>query len=162
MGGEVGLISVEKVKDLYSPPGCINSEVKSEYIEISKVIYSRSHWEWHFRILFERSTLKILTSLWPRFSEKRGWSFELWALKELSKMSPHVRFAVPPSLSKYSLSRWCEYTRRWMNTLSGDLPPSQDSLFVACTSSYAHPSHSLLNDQVIEVIRFWMTKSYKG
>ena len=40
------------------------------------------------------SKLKARTSLLPRFSEKRRSSFELWALKELSKMSPQVGLAV--------------------------------------------------------------------
>jgi len=37
---------------------------------------------------------KEILSLVPRFSRKRRSSFELWALKELSKMSPHVALAV--------------------------------------------------------------------
>ena len=48
----------------------------------SPIMYSQSHVGWHFR------KLKARTSLLPRFSEKRRWSFELWALKQHSKMSP--------------------------------------------------------------------------
>ena len=44
--------------------------------------------------LFQSSKLEARTSLWPRFSEKSRSSFELWALKELLKMSPHVGLAV--------------------------------------------------------------------
>ena len=38
----------------------------------------------------QSSKLKARTSLLPRFSEKRRSSFDLWALKQLSKMSPQV------------------------------------------------------------------------
>ena len=38
--------------------------------------------------IFESSKLKARMSLLPRFSEKRRSSFELWALKQHSKMSP--------------------------------------------------------------------------
>jgi len=44
--------------------------------------------------IFESSKLKARTSLLPRFSEKRRSSFELWALKQHSKMSPQVELAV--------------------------------------------------------------------
>jgi len=54
----------------------------------------RSHLGWHFRMLFQSSKLKARTSLLPRFSEKRRSRFELWALKELSKMPSHVGLAV--------------------------------------------------------------------
>jgi len=40
------------------------------------------------------SKLKAPTSLLPRFSGKRRSSFELLALKELSKISPHAGLAV--------------------------------------------------------------------
>ena len=40
------------------------------------------------------SKLKARTSLLPRFTEKRGSSFELWALKQHSKMSPQMGLAV--------------------------------------------------------------------
>jgi len=46
-------------------------------------------------VIFESSTLKARTSLLPRFDEKRRSSFELWALKQHSKMSPQVGLAVP-------------------------------------------------------------------
>ena len=59
-----------------------------------KCRYSKSHLGWHFRMLFQKSKLKARTSLLPRFSEKRSSNFELWALKELSKMSPQVGLAV--------------------------------------------------------------------
>jgi len=49
-------------------------------------------------MLFQSSKLKDRRSLLPCFSAKRRVSFELWALKELSKMSPHVRLAVNRSL----------------------------------------------------------------
>ena len=52
--------------------------------------YSQSHVGWNFRKLFQSSKLKDRTSLLLRFREKRRSSFELWALKEFSKMSPHV------------------------------------------------------------------------
>jgi len=45
-------------------------------------------------MLFQSSKLKARTPVLPRFNEKRRSSFELWALKELSKMSPHVGQAV--------------------------------------------------------------------
>jgi len=45
--------------------------------------------------IFESSKLKAWTSLLPRFSEKRRSSFELWALKRYSKISPQVGSAVP-------------------------------------------------------------------
>ena len=48
-------------------------------------------------VIFESSKLKARTSLLPRFSEKRLLSFELWALKQHSKMSPQVGLAVHPS-----------------------------------------------------------------
>jgi len=41
-------------------------------------------------VIFESSKLKARTSLLPRLSEKRRSSFELWALKQHSKMSPQV------------------------------------------------------------------------
>jgi len=44
--------------------------------------------------IFESSKLKDRMSLLPRFSEKRRSSFELWALKQHSKMSPQVGLAV--------------------------------------------------------------------
>jgi len=47
--------------------------------------------------IFESSKLKARTSLLPRFSKKRRWSFELRelrALKQHSKMSPQVGLAV--------------------------------------------------------------------
>jgi len=54
----------------------------------------------HFRMLFQSSKLSSNVFL-PRFSEKRRSSFELWALKELSKISPQVGLALqttpPPS-----------------------------------------------------------------
>ena len=54
--------------------------------------------------IFESSKLKARTSLLPRFTrtslftepwQKRRSSFELWALKQRSKMSPQVRSAEP-------------------------------------------------------------------
>jgi len=44
--------------------------------------------------IFENSKLKARTSRLPRFSEKRRSNFELWALKQHSKMSPQVGLAV--------------------------------------------------------------------
>ena len=44
--------------------------------------------------IFESSQLKARTSLLSCFSEKRRLSFELWALKQHSKMSPQVGSAV--------------------------------------------------------------------
>jgi len=38
---------------------------------------------------FKSTKLKVQTSLLPRFSEKRCVSFELWALKQLSKIIPN-------------------------------------------------------------------------
>jgi len=57
--------------------------------------YSQSHVGWHFR------KLKARTSLLPRVSDWRRWSFELWALsfefwvlKQQSKVSLQVGLAV--------------------------------------------------------------------
>jgi len=65
--------------------------------------------------IFESSKLKARTSLLPRFSEKRRWSFELWALKQHSKMSPQVGLAVAlVSLlreMRASHERWEHHTR---------------------------------------------------
>jgi len=44
--------------------------------------------------IFESSKLKARKSLLPRFSKKGRSSFELWALKQHSKMSPQVGSAV--------------------------------------------------------------------
>ena len=44
--------------------------------------------------IFESSKLKAPTCLLAHFSEKRRSSFELWALKQHSKMSPQVGSAV--------------------------------------------------------------------
>jgi len=52
-------------------------------------------------VIFESSKLKARMSLSPRFSEKRRSSFELWALKQYSKMSPQVGLAV--------CLLWCVY-----------------------------------------------------
>jgi len=49
--------------------------------------------------IFESSKLKARTSLLPRFSEKRRSSFELWALKQHSKMSPQVGSAVTKNIT---------------------------------------------------------------
>jgi len=56
-------------------------------------------------MLFQKSKLKARTILLPRFSEKRRSSFDLWALKELSKMSPHVGLAVQKAVA----SRYITY-----------------------------------------------------
>jgi len=45
-------------------------------------------------VIFQSSKLKARTSLLPSFNEKRRSSFELWALKQHSKMSPEVGLAV--------------------------------------------------------------------
>jgi len=63
--------------------------------------YSQSHLGWHFQMLFQSSKIKAQTSLWPRFSEKRRSSFEPWASRELSQMSPHVGFAVYKRFSRW-------------------------------------------------------------
>ena len=60
----------------------------------------------HFRMLFQSSKLEARTSLLSRFSVKRPSSFELWALKELSKMSPHVRLTV---LQRIPIPIWGSY-----------------------------------------------------
>ena len=52
--------------------------------------YSQSHLGWHFRKLFQSSKLKARTSLFTETLQKRRSSFELWALKQHSKMSPQV------------------------------------------------------------------------
>jgi len=57
-------------------------------------MYSQSHLGKHFRMLFQNSKFKARTSLLPRFSEKKRLSFQLSALKELTKMTPQVAFAV--------------------------------------------------------------------
>jgi len=56
--------------------------------------YSQSHVGWHFWKLFQSSKLKDRTSLFTETWQKRRSSFELWALKQLSKMSPQVGSAV--------------------------------------------------------------------
>jgi len=53
--------------------------------------YSQSH----LGVILERSKLKARTSFLPRFSENRHASFEIWTLKQHSKMSPQVGLAVP-------------------------------------------------------------------
>ena len=45
-------------------------------------------------VIFGSSKLKARTFVLPRYSEKRRSSFEPWALKQLSKMSPQVGSAV--------------------------------------------------------------------
>jgi len=62
-------------------------------------------------MLFQSSKLKAWASLLLHFSEKSHSSFALWALKELSKMSPHVGLAVPwikglRSLLSISIRLW--------------------------------------------------------
>ena len=88
--------------------------------------YSQSHLEWHFRMLFQNSKLKARTSLLPRFSEKSRSSYELWALKELSKTSPHLGLAVYTfDHSDWSIRRVCTknlyifalVTGKWLYTL---------------------------------------------
>ena len=64
-------------------------------------------------VIFESSKLKARTSLLPRFSEKRRSSFELWALKQRSKMSPQVGLAV--SLFIYETISRYEYISVHMN-----------------------------------------------
>jgi len=65
------------------------------YMYIYIDIYSLFHLGWHLWMLFQSSKLKARrTSLLPRFSEKRPSSFELWAVKELSKMSHQMGWAV--------------------------------------------------------------------
>jgi len=56
--------------------------------------YSQSHVGWHFQKLFQSSKLKAQTSLFTESWQKRCSSFELWALKQHSKMSPQVGSAV--------------------------------------------------------------------
>jgi len=48
--------------------------------------YSLSHLQWHFGKLFPTLEAKTRMSLLPRFSEKRPTSFEIRALKQLSKI----------------------------------------------------------------------------
>jgi len=60
--------------------------------------YSQSYMGWPFRKLSPSSKLKARTSLCTETWQKRRSSLELWALKQLSKMSPHVGSAVPVSL----------------------------------------------------------------
>jgi len=57
-------------------------------------LYSRSHWGWYFRMLFQSSKFKARTSLLSRFSEKRRSSFELWAFERAFEISPHEGLAV--------------------------------------------------------------------
>ena len=52
--------------------------------------YSQSHMRWYFRKFFQSSKLKARTSLFTQMWQKRRLSFELWALKQHSKMSPQV------------------------------------------------------------------------
>ena len=55
-------------------------------------------------VIFESSKLKARKSLLPRFSEKRRSSFELWASKQHSQMSPHMGLAVLSSLCQSEIS----------------------------------------------------------
>ena len=57
-------------------------------------IHAYTHIYIPYLLGMESSKLKARTSLLPRFSEKRRSSFELWALKQHSKMSPQVGLAV--------------------------------------------------------------------
>jgi len=74
--------------------------------------YSQSHLGWHFRKLFQSSKLKARTSLFTETLQKRRSSFELWALKQHSKMSPQLGSAVNEVRTSkvrvltFGLSRW--------------------------------------------------------
>ena len=69
----------------------IPSSYSKAFIVSSFVVCTvSSTWGWHFRMLFRTSKLKTRRSVLPRFIEKRPSSFELWALKLLSKMSPQM------------------------------------------------------------------------
>jgi len=57
---------------------------------MTSLYYSPSHLGWHFRKLFKSSKLKARMSLFTETRQKRRSSFELWALKQHSKMSPQV------------------------------------------------------------------------
>ena len=75
--------------------------------------YNQSQVGWHFRKLFQSWKLRARTSLLPRFSEKRRSSFELWALKELSKISSHLGLAVDVWMSYVWMS--LDYMKLWMS-----------------------------------------------
>jgi len=64
--------------------------------------------------IFESSKLKARTSLLPHFTEKRLSSFELWALKQHSKMSPQVGLAVYTScIYICTCTHLCMHIRPW-------------------------------------------------
>jgi len=46
--------------------------------------YRRSHLGWHFRMLFQSSTLKAPTSLFTETWQERRSSFELWAFENVT------------------------------------------------------------------------------
>ena len=73
--------------------------------QLSCVLCSHSHVGWHFWKLFQSSKLKARTSLFNETWQKRCLSFELWALKLHSKMSPQVGLAVRWS------GTWCLWMR---------------------------------------------------
>ena len=83
--------SLSKAKDVNVKPrnSKLHRPSMKDYIEPNER-YSQSHLGWHF----ESSKLKARTSLLAHFGEKRRSSFELWALKHHSKMSPQVELAV--------------------------------------------------------------------
>jgi len=71
--------------------GCGGSDVSWASLWAESVTYTANP---TWGDIFESSKLKARTSLLPRLSEKRRWSFDLWALKQHSKMSPQVGLAV--------------------------------------------------------------------
>jgi len=59
--------------------------------QFQSYMYSQSNSGCHFRKLKARTSL---LKRFERFDERRRSSFELWALKQRSKMSPQVGLAV--------------------------------------------------------------------
>ena len=81
--------------EIILPLGCsLQCSSLCEHVCIFIYMYSQSHLKRHFRKLFQRSKLKAWTSLFTETWQKRRSSFELWALKQLSKMSHQVGSAV--------------------------------------------------------------------
>jgi len=72
-------------------------------------LYSQSHLGWHFRELFKSSKLKARKALFTEMWQKRRSSFELWALKEHSKISHQVGLAVMWSLRSQACKVLCRF-----------------------------------------------------
>ena len=78
----------------YTHKQCLTYTVSHMSYTWRVVMHSQSHLGWHFRKLFQSSKLKARTSLFTGMWQTRRSSFEPWALKQHSKMSPQVGSAV--------------------------------------------------------------------